>query len=425
MLNIGFITGSIRQIGSGRAEALPLALGLQQLGCAAYGLELSRFRPERTLVEGLPVRCAPIVAQLARNPVASVGVLARRWSAGPEPASERQLGGYDLAARRALLGLAARLRLDALYVFHNTNVARLLEDVPHPRRVLAINLVGFGIDPSRGGATDTFPLQRLIFERPHWDLHCTATRFEYDQYREVYGRLGLDAQRLLLLPHPYDETIFHPPSAAANSGGSPKPRKLLFPVNVYRRKNIELAIEMLALLRGAADIRLMVSGRIWDPGYHAALLEHARRLGVEEHVHFLGGVSLERMVTLYQEADATVFTSHQETYGHGIIESLGCGTPVVGPAWIIPCNEILSEAEGGYVAPKTAQGFGEAVLRVLGRHHDRGAIAAGARARYGRATVARQFLDAVCAAKLRKYERTATLQAIDWKGLYSDAGSLL
>jgi glycosyltransferase involved in cell wall biosynthesis len=427
-MRIGFVTGSISRIGSGRAEAVPLARAFRRLGHDAFGLETTRFNRDQTKVDDLDVHFEPIASYLASRPLQFVRALPQRFDATAHAARFNALRPSDLAIGDALVALGDRLDLDVVYAFHNTNVARVLGGWPHPSRLLVINLIGFGIDPSRGGAADTFPLQRLIFERPHWDLHVAATRFEYEQYCGVYDRLGIDRRKLVHLPHSYDEELFHPPAHLNGSrryGAAAGARIILYPVNVYPRKNIELAIDVIAELNTVENCKLIVTGNVWDQEYHALLLRHAAKRGVSNKVEFLKGVPIETLVQLYVDADVTIYTSHQETFGHGIVESLGCGTSVVGPDWIHPCREILTEAHGGWAAPRDAQGFASAIRESFAAGCRPEDVAASASARYGNTAVASRFLELCQEIRAEKTEYGSTLASINWKELYRDAGDLL
>ena len=427
-MRIGFITGSITRIGSGRTEAVPLARAFARLGCSVYGLETSRFSHGRTDVDSLEVQFEPLAPYLARRPVQVMRDLYHRCSMSPCTTRSNGLRPAEIAEGDALLALGNRLAIDIVYAFHNVNVARILRGWPHPSRLLVINLIGFGIDPSRGGSADTFPLQRLIFQRPHWDLHITATRFEFEQYCDVYDRLGISRKKLMYLPHSYDEELFRPPADSVGCVQVTNDRcvkTVLYPVNVYPRKNIELAIDVIAALNADVDCNLVVTGSIWDQRYLSSLLQHARDRGVAGKVEFLGGVSVGRLAQLYRQADVTIYTSHQETFGHGIVESLGCGTPVVGPDWIIPCREVISGSRGGSTAPKDAHAFAAAVCDAFSAAHEPESIATCARARYGNTAIAERFLERCRDIRAEKAGQRMTLASIDWKGLYQDAGDLL
>jgi glycosyltransferase involved in cell wall biosynthesis len=61
----------------------------------------------------------------------------------------------------------------------------------------------------------------------------------------------------------------------------------------------------------------------------AALRPIARQLGVDARVHFLHGVSLGDLVTLYNGALAYCHPSLYEGFGNGPAEAMACGCPVV------------------------------------------------------------------------------------------------
>lgn len=111
---------------------------------------------------------------------------------------------------------------------------------------------------------------------------------------------------------------------------------LLLPARITRRKNIELAVRVLAELRQRTglDARLIVTG---PPGAHNPandaylrhLLELRHSLGVDEAVHFLyelgEGESLsvpdDALGDLFTLADALFFPSLQEGFGIPVLEA--------------------------------------------------------------------------------------------------------
>jgi glycosyltransferase involved in cell wall biosynthesis len=111
---------------------------------------------------------------------------------------------------------------------------------------------------------------------------------------------------------------------------------LLFPTRVTRRKNIEMAIRIIAALReeGAGDARLLVTG---PPGPHNPANRHyldellalAKELGVADRVRFLaapGGtlaapVDHRTLAELFTLADAALLTSRDEGFGIPILEA--------------------------------------------------------------------------------------------------------
>jgi glycosyltransferase involved in cell wall biosynthesis len=120
---------------------------------------------------------------------------------------------------------------------------------------------------------------------------------------------------------------------------------LLYPTRLTRRKNVELALDILAALREQTgrDVRLLVTG---PPGPHnpanarylAALNEQRQRLHLDKSAHLLYSAGDEPAValmlddddiaSLYALSDALLFTSVQEGFGIPILEAGLSGLPI-------------------------------------------------------------------------------------------------
>lgn len=94
------------------------------------------------------------------------------------------------------------------------------------------------------------------------------------------------------------------------------------------RKNYTLALRGLALLRerGIPQPLLVVTGKPTDE--FRCLAERAQAAG-EARVCFLGVVSEETLVILYNRARALVFPSRYEGFGLPVLEAMACGCPVI------------------------------------------------------------------------------------------------
>ena len=103
--------------------------------------------------------------------------------------------------------------------------------------------------------------------------------------------------------------------------------------------------------------------------------ELARELRVDGHVLDLGRVSDERLVELYNVADALVFPSYHEGFGWPPLEAMACGTPVV-VSECAPLAEVVGTAALTAPADDTAA-LTERVVRLL----DSPELAAALRAR--------------------------------------------
>ncbi|MCS6848142.1 MAG: glycosyltransferase family 1 protein [Anaerolineae bacterium] len=122
-----------------------------------------------------------------------------------------------------------------------------------------------------------------------------------------------------------------------------------------------------------SPIPLVIAGH-QDPRYPEAQA-HARALGMEQWVHFIGSVSDAQAAALYSACDLFVYPSLHEGFGLTVLEAMACGAPVA-------CSNCSSLPEvAGDAAlmfdPEQPQAIAEACLRVL--HDD--ALRAQLRAR--------------------------------------------
>jgi glycosyltransferase involved in cell wall biosynthesis len=118
----------------------------------------------------------------------------------------------------------------------------------------------------------------------------------------------------------------------------------LLPARITRRKNIQLALRILAEVRSQSgrDFRLVVTGppgphNPANPGYLGELLELRDSLGITESAHFLYALGRAdepfmldeaTVANLYLFSDALLFPSTQEGFGIPVLEAGLAGIPV-------------------------------------------------------------------------------------------------
>jgi glycosyltransferase involved in cell wall biosynthesis len=175
--------------------------------------------------------------------------------------------------------------------------------------------------------------------------------------------LGIPPERVELLPSPgVDTQTFKPTKEKPDSplllyaGRVPRPAS-------YRwEKAPGLLLPMLKhLIDGESRAKLIVAGD--GPGL-PTLIADAKRLGILQHVTFLGHVSQERLAELYSSAWLTfvpLYMEDIEPFRDGAIqESLACGTPVAA---------INGRSKGfrrfGLLFPPDAEGASELVSEAL------------------------------------------------------------
>lgn len=149
---------------------------------------------------------------------------------------------------------------------------------------------------------------------------------------------------------------------------------LLLPARLTRRKNIALALRVLAEVRSKSgqDFRLIVTGppgphNPANPGYLGELLDLRRALQLDNAAHFLYELSDPPLIpddptlfNLYQLADALFFPSTQEGFGIPVLEAGLAGIPVF--CSDIPAFRSTGKEEVTYFDP-----IGETAGEIAGR----------------------------------------------------------
>lgn len=106
------------------------------------------------------------------------------------------------------------------------------------------------------------------------------------------------------------------------------PKQFLLHVGMLRkRKNIPNTIRGFALVKNDIPHDLVFVGAWADAKQE--IEDTIRELGIKDRVHFLGGISEEDLLSIYNMAEVFLQVSYLEGFGLPIIEALKCGLPVV------------------------------------------------------------------------------------------------
>jgi glycosyltransferase involved in cell wall biosynthesis len=193
-----------------------------------------------------------------------------------------------------------------------------------------------------------FPRSERAFRRVAWHRSVrSATRVivlsEFVREHAI-ARLGLDPERLRVVPSGVDHRRFNP-------SADERLPFLFYPARGWPHKNHRRLFEAFALLRRERpDLRLVLSGG----GDFARAPD-----GVEAR----GRVSDEELVRLYRTAAAVVFPSLYEGFGQPPLEAMACGCPVAAStAGALP--EIVGDAARLF-DPREPEAIAGAVRDVL------------------------------------------------------------
>ena len=141
--------------------------------------------------------------------------------------------------------------------------------------------------------------------------------------RDIAAQMGVDADRLPVVPVGVDEARFRPMPHIARVPG----RLMTTASADVPMKGLSYLLEALAKVRAERpDAHLVVIGRLKEGSGVPALIE---RLGLDGAVEFVSGVTDERIVELYAEAEVAVVPSLYEGFSLPAVEAMACGVPVV------------------------------------------------------------------------------------------------
>ncbi|MBW3667968.1 MAG: glycosyltransferase family 4 protein [Actinobacteria bacterium] len=192
---------------------------------------------------------------------------------------------------------------------------------------------------------------------------------------DIVEQMGVPPERLSIVHVGVDTTQFRPlphiarvPGRLMTTASADVPLKGLVPL-----------LEAVAKVRTERHAELVVIGK---PRAESRVAETIERLGLEGAVTFVNGVSDQRLVELYAEAEVAVVPSLYEGFSLPAIEAMACGVPLVATT-----GGALPEVVGrdGDTALLVPPGDVGALATALGRALDdaalRSRIGEGGRAR--------------------------------------------
>jgi glycosyltransferase involved in cell wall biosynthesis len=199
---------------------------------------------------------------------------------------------------------------------------------------------------------------------------------------DIHTDMGVARERMRLVPVGVDADLFKPLDHVAR-----QPGRLITTASAdVALKGLAYLVEAVAKLRTERDVTLTIIGKP-KPGRSMDLID---ALGLGPHIDFVTGVSDERIVELYAEAELAVVPSLYEGFSLPAIEAMCTGTPLV--------------ATDGGALPEVTGTDGDTVLSCPAG--DSGALAA---------TIARGLDDAELRARVGAAGRRRVLDRWTWR----------
>ncbi len=147
-----------------------------------------------------------------------------------------------------------------------------------------------------------------------------------------------------------------------------KDKIILLPGRITRIKGISLLIDLMANLKkeGYVNIKAVIVGSYdqRNEDYHQEMVNRIAKEKLQSHVIWFG--TCDDMSSIYTLADLTLsITSKPESYGRTVIESLACGTPVIGFNYGGVGENLAKFYPSGQTEPNDFTALYENVLREL------------------------------------------------------------
>lgn len=189
--------------------------------------------------------------------------------------------------------------------------------------------------------------------------HAGAVTAVSASLKQALVDLGVDERKITVLRNGVDLTLFEPSGREqARADLNLQTFTLLSVGNLIEAKGHHLAIELLTRME---DARLIIAGHGPE---RIRLGRLAKRLGVEERVLFAGSVKQPELALLYKAADAMILASRREGWANVLLESMACGTPVVGTDIPGIADVVRDPCAGRLFADLSVAGL-EAAVRTL------------------------------------------------------------
>ncbi len=209
------------------------------------------------------------------------------------------------------------------------------------------------------GEADEFPNQRfaiedrVVAEADHIIAECPQ------EEEDLIRFYNADPARITIIPGGFDPGQFWPIGKALARvalGIPPEDRIILQLGRMVPRKGVDTVIQGYALLQQQIPARLLVVGgeagdadSVLSPEI-TRLQAIAKAEGVTDRVAFIGQRGREALKWYYSAADVFVTTPWYEPFGITPVESMACGTPVIGSN-VGGIKFTVRDGETGYLVP--------------------------------------------------------------------------
>ena len=194
--------------------------------------------------------------------------------------------------------------------------------------------------------------------------------------RDIAVQMGVPVANMTVVPIGVDEARFRPLPHIARIPG----RLMTTASADVPLKGLTFLLEALAKVRvECPQAHLVVIGRLKEGSGVPALIDG---LGLDGAVEFVSGVTDERIVELYAEAEIAVVPSLYEGFSLPAVEAMACGVPVVATTGGALPEVVGPDGESARtVAPGDPSALAAALIEVLSDEQERARLGESGRVR--------------------------------------------
>jgi glycosyltransferase involved in cell wall biosynthesis len=176
---------------------------------------------------------------------------------------------------------------------------------------------------------------------------------------DINAQMGVALDRMTVVPVGVDHEVFRPYADVTPKKG----RLMVTSSSDVPMKGLVPLLEAIAKLRTERDIELVVIGNPRPKGRVAQTME---RLGLNDIVTTISGVSDEELARLYGEAEVAIVPSLYEGFSLPAIEAMSCAVPVVATTGGALPEVVGTDNETGLlVEPNNPDALVGAIRRLL------------------------------------------------------------